>query len=197
MESNLTPPKGASPNTVVGTGPAGRRHLREAAFKKTLVWVTGLVLNSHYTEPFRGFQCRNFLMVESSNNLSFGRAKRSFEKAKCASARGSKACGRRAAASIWIEIGARSGSEALNVEDIRQTTQTTLSIKLSLDTNDQKWTIELDQPWKNSGPLAHMSFFLIKSRVHGIKIFFDALIYNHQKHPLYQSKYHIKIWKHS
>ena len=76
---------------------------------------------------------------------------------------------------IWIEIGARSGSEALNVEDIRQTTQTTLSIKLSLDTNDQKWTIELDQPWKNSGPLAHMSFFLIKSRVHGIKIFFDAL----------------------
>ena len=86
---------------------------------------------------------------------------------------------------IWIEIGARSGSEALNVEDIRQTTQTTLSIKLSLDTNDQKWTIELDQPWNNnSGLLAHMSFFLIKSRVHGIKIFFDALIYNHQNTTL-------------
>ena len=86
---------------------------------------------------------------------------------------------------IWIEIGARSGSEALNVEDIRQTTQTTLSIKLSLHTNDQKWTIELDQPWNNnSGLLAHMSFFLIKSRVHGIKIFFDALIYNHQNTTL-------------
>ena len=130
----LTPPKGASPNTVVGTGPAGRRHLREAAFKKTLVWVTGMAVNSYFTELFRGFGGvetsywsrvqTTFLLVERKE-ASKKRVELVLE----------VAAQRR---QIWIEIGARSGSEALNVEDIRQSTQTTLSIKLSLDTNDQK-----------------------------------------------------------
>ena len=98
---------------------------------------------------------------------------------KCASAKRSKACGRRAAASIWIEIGARSSSVrsprsgvkyGLKLEReaapkrstsktfVKQHKQHYQSSSRSILTirSERSNLISLE---KNSGPLAQMSFF--------------------------------------
>jgi len=163
-------------------------------------WYGGEFL-LYWAFSVQSVQCRNFLLVESSNNLSFGQTKRSFEKRiRARSAR--RLCEREALEGVrsprsgvkyglserealegvrsprsgvkyGLKLSAkrlptsktfvkqhkrhyRSSSRSilatiLTIRNERSNLTTlqnsgrlkTLSIKLSLDTNDQKWTIEL------------------------------------------------------
>ena len=179
-----------------------------------------MVLNSHYTEPFR----RRFFWFSVETSY-WSRVQTTFllverkEASKKRSVRARSARSRAAASNmdwnwsakrlravaaqrrqIWIEIGARSGSEALNVEDIRQTTQTTLSIKLSRSIltirSERSNLISLEIITRSTGTYEFLSHQIVSTESR-----FSLTLWNKHlqspKHPLYQSKYHIKIWKHS